>query len=206
MKKSIYISLLTVLLMTACSDSKSEKKVSLMGDDSIKVEKNSFVYKSQENQNERKNKVELSKIDATTKIEIAKIQSNNNLLIAKVKADAKKDVAHTDSITKIQTTKIDSVTKKDDIQSNLYITIALILVLSFALFLLYLNNKKNRELKTKIHQDDLKHEQLLKEREYDERRLHKMLDLVAEGKLSGDMAEEIITSLTKPKRNIIESK
>ncbi len=204
--KSIYISLLAILLTTGCSDSSSQKKVSLMGDYGNGVNKNSIAYKSNENQKDRDANVELSQIDSTTKIEIAKIESNNKLLIAKVNADAKKDVAHVDSTTKIETTKIDSLTKKEDIQSNLYITITLILIVGFAFVLLYFNNKKNRELKNKLHQDNLKHEQLLKEREFDEKRLHKMLDLVGEGKLSSDMAEEIITSITKPKQNLIESK
>ncbi len=204
--KSIFLSLLILLVLTACQDSSSKNKVSLMGAPKDGVNPNSLAYRSANGQLERKNKLEISKIDSKTKIKIAEIQSQNQLHIAKLNVEAKKSIAVTDSSTKIQTSQIDALTKKDDIQNSLYITMAIIIAVVLALFLLYLNNKKNRDLKDKIHKENLEHEQLLKEREYDEKRLHKMLELVENGKLSPDMQEEVISALTKPNQNLITKK
>ena len=203
--KSIFIILLILLSLTGCQDSSSKNKVTLMGAKDG-VNPNSLAYRSANSQLERKNKLEISKIDSTTKIKIAKIQSENQLNIAKINVEAKKDIAITDSSTKIQTSQIDALTKKDDIKNSLYITIAIIVVIMLALFLLYFNNKKNRELKNKMHKENLAHEQLLKEREYDEKRLHKMLELVENGKLSPDMQEEVLSALTKPNQTLITKK
>jgi len=206
MKFLIY-SLAIIILMTGCQESSSKKNnISLMNGYRDGVNPNSIAYKNSDKQKDRENKVDIAKIDSNAKIEIAKIQSENQVLIAKVNADAKKEVAQTESTTKVKTSEIDALTKKDDIQTNLYITIAIILAVIIAFFLLYLNNRRSNALKEKIHNDKLKHEQLIKEREFEEQRLHKMLDLVKEGKLSPNMEEEIITSLTKPRTNLIESK
>ena len=204
--KSLFISLLIILFTLGCQETSSKDKISLMEGYRDGVNPNSISYVSANNQKNRENKIEISKINSNTKIEIAKIKSSNDLLIAKVNADAKKDVAKTDSTTKIQTSQIDAVTKKDDIQNTFYITIALVIILVFAMLLLFLNNKKNRELKNKLHQDQLHHEQILKEKEYNEKRLHKMLDLVEKGKLSQEMEQEVIHSLTKPQENLIPLK
>ncbi len=207
--KILIISLIVILSLTGCQNSEPYKKKntpSMMGGYHDGRNPNSLANISANKEKERRNKVELSKIDANTKIEIAKINSGSQLNIAKVYADAKKEVAVTDSTTKIKTSQIDAITKKDDIQNQFYITMAIVAVFLIALFLLYFNNKKSRDLKKKLHQDQLHHDQLIKEREFDEQRLHKMLDLVEKGKLSPKMEEEIILSLTKSDSTLIESK
>nr|WP_321268131.1 hypothetical protein [uncultured Sulfurimonas sp.] len=205
--KILIFSILIILFTTGCQESSSKKNnISLMDGYRDGVNPNSVAYKNADKQKDRQNKVDIAKIDSDAKIEIAKIQSQNQVLIAKVNADAKKEVAQTESTTKVKTSEIDAITKKDDIQTNLYITIAIIIAVLIAMLLLYLNNKRSSALKEKLHNDKLKHEQLLKEREFEEQRLHKMLDLVKEGKLPSNMQEEIILSLTKSKTNLIESK
>ncbi len=205
--KASLFSILLLTFLTGCQDTKlqhDKNQISILGQ-TTGVNQNSLAYRTANDQKNRDNKIEISKIDSTTKIEIAKIKSQNQLLIAKVNADAKKEVAKTDSTTKIQTSKIDAITKKDDIQYNLYISILIIIAVMIALYLFYLNNKKNRELKSKLHQEKLQHEQMLKEKELNEKRLHKMLDLVEKGKLSPDMEAEVILSLTQPKQNLLTS-
>ena len=202
--KLFIFSLLIVLSITGCQNSSSNKKndIHLMGYKDG-VNPNSLAHVSADKQKDRLSKIELSKIDSDTKIKIAEINSGNQLLIAKVNADAQTDIAQTDSTTKIKTSQIDATTKKDDIQSSFNIVIIISLLFAFALLLFYLNSRKNRELKRKLQEDKLQHEKLLKEREYDEQRLHKMLDLVKDGKLSQEMEDEIIASLTKPKTNLL---
>lgn len=202
--KFIISAIAIILLISGCQESSSKNGAYLMG--SKGVNPNSLAYNANDTVQERANKVELSKIDANAKIEIAKIESDNKLLVAKVNADANKEVAQTDSKTKIQTTQIDASTKKEDSKLTFYIAIALVIVIIIALILLYLNNKHNRELKAKMHADKLKQELDLKEREHQEERVLKMLDLVAAGKLSPQMEEEIILSISNPKQKFIESK
>ena len=66
--------------------------------------------RASENQKDRENKIELSKIDSKTKIEIAKIESENKLKIARVDADTKKEVVHTKSKAEIEKSKITTTT------------------------------------------------------------------------------------------------
>jgi hypothetical protein len=202
--KLLLLSLILILLATGCQESSSKKGAYLMNSNGVNP--NSLANMANDKVQDRANKVELSKIDADAKIQIAKIQSDNQLLIAKINADATKEVAVTDSTTKIKTTQIDAITKKEDTQTTFYIAIAVVIVVLIALYLLYLNNKNSRALKAKLHEDKLKQELLLKEKEYHEQRLHKMLDLVADGKLSPKMEEEIINSISGQKIKTISNK
>ena len=204
MIKLIIISLTIAFFTTGCQDSAPKQKAYLINGQGVNP--NSLSSKANDKAQDRQNKLKLSKIDSDTKIQIAKIESDNKLLIAKIKADATKEVAQTDSRTKIQTTKIDATTKKEDTQMTFYIAIALVIVVIIALILLYLNNKHNRELKSKLHEDKLKQELDLKEREHHEQRLHKMLDLIADGKLSPKVEEEIISSISNDTPKKLESK
>ena len=168
------------------------------------VNPNSLAYRSEEASKIRENGLKKSEIDANAKIEIAKIESDSKLKIAKVNAEVKKEVVHTTSQTKIKTSEIDSRNKKEEIQSQLYITIAFILLVMVILILLYFNSKKNRELKIRLQQEELAHARDLREREFEETRMHKMLELVAEGKLNNEMETEVILALTQSKTTTIE--
>lgn len=207
--KSIIITLITIFL-AGCQTSSSHERVVMLNNhkhsatNAINTQNpnsiaNKALEKQKEKQEDRKNKIELSKIDAQTKIEIEKIKSQNQLQIAKVEASIKKEMAKTDSSTKVKISQIDATTKKDDVKIRLYTTIAVVVISLFALFLFYLNSKRNRELKNKMHKEELEQERLLKERELEEQRLHKMLELVGGGKLSLEMEKEVILSLTQPK-------
>jgi hypothetical protein len=204
--KSILTILLITFIFSGCQES-DKRHIALLN--SSKKENEALQKKLVERSAERVNRLELSKIDAKTKIEIAKIESQSKLGIAKVSAEAQKSVAQTDATTKIKTSEIDSLTKKEDLEYQLYITLAVIVVVLIALLLLYFNNKRSRELKNKLHKDQLEHERALKERELEERRLHKVLELVGKGKLSKEVEQEVLLSLTKPKEEtvtLIESK
>jgi uncharacterized membrane protein YhiD involved in acid resistance len=181
------------LIFVGCQDN-SKDKVRLMGQ-----EKSSYIYsQSTENEKNRQNQVKISNIDAKTKIEIAKIEAENKALIAKLEAATSKEVAKTDSTTKIQTAVIDSSVKKDGIKSTTYIAIAIIVLLIIALFIFYFNSKKNRELKAKLNKEKIDKDILIHERELTEKRFHKILDLVGEGKLSEEVEQDVIKSLTNP--------
>ncbi len=207
--KSLIISIILLLSISGCQES------SYRGHNTPSLNSNHYITSSRNNPNslsnkaierdkDRKDKLEMSKIKSNTQIELAKINSNNRLQIAQVNANATKEVAQTNSKTEIKTSEIDAITSKANMQNQFYIILALILAVTIGFLLLFINNKKNRDLKNKLYQDQLNHEILLKEREHEERRLIKMLDLVSEGKISPIMEEEIILSLTQPKQKKIE--
>lgn len=206
--KRLFITSALLFVLVGCQDSSDTRsKIHLMNQQKTGVNPNSLAYRASNAQQDRENKLKLSKIEADTKIEIAKIKSQNQLQIAQVNADVQKNVAKQDATATLEKTKIEALTKKDEIYSSFYITLAVIMFLSIVVYFLYLNNKKNRELKDKLHKEELEHEKLLKEREFNEKRLHKVLELVENGKLSLELEKDVIASIIQPtKSNLIEHK
>jgi len=204
MKKSLLLVLIITFAFFGCSSEKEAKKVHLMGQGQIKtgVNPNSITAQTKVKQQEHKNKVELSKIEADTKIKLEKIRSQNELSIAQINAQTQKEIVKEESKAKIETSQMEVAVKKESVKYGVYVAIAVIILLMLALYLLYLNAKKNRELKQQLHEEKLKHEQFLKEKELEEQRLHKLIELAADGKLPKNIESEVILSLSCSK-NII---
>ena len=205
--KYIYLPILLLIftLLTACGERKHSEKISLLGADTTHVNPNSIAYISADKSEERKNKIELSKIQADAKIKIATIQTQGQVNIAKVNAQTEQEIVKTNSATKITTSKLDASTKKETMQYTVYIVIAVILFFIIALFLLYQNSKKNRELKKELQEEKLRHEKAMHEKELEEKRLHKVLDLVAAGKMPSTIEEEVILAISTPKNKLLDS-
>ena len=163
------------------------------------VNPNSLAHKSADKAQERENQLKLSKIEAQAKVEIERIKSENQLQIAKINAEAQKHIAQNDFQAKIQTSTIDANTQKETIQYTVYIVSVIVLLVLAVFVLLYLNAKKNRELKKQLHDEQLRHEQFLKEKELEEQRVHKLLELIASGKVAKNVEKEVILSIAKPK-------
>jgi hypothetical protein len=204
MKKSILFLVSVVFFLVGCSSEQEPKKIHLMGEEHVKKFSNNAMLNMEKKQlEEHKNRVELSKIEANTKIELEKIRSQNELTIAKINAETQKEIVKEESKTKVKTSELEVAVKKESAKYSIYIAIAVIILLMLALYLLYLNAKKNRELKRQLHEEKLKHEQFLKEKELEEQRLHKLIELAADGKLPKNIESEVILSLSSPK-NIID--
>jgi len=204
--KVVISSILFLIFMSGCQSETSNSGAYLMNQKSINQKPVSNKLVTKKNVKDKKDNLELSKINAHTKIEIEKIKSTNRLLVAKIQAQTNKEIAYNRAKTKVQTTEIDAIAKKEATKITLYITITILLVIIIALYLFYLNSKHNRELKEKLHKDKLTQEMNLKSREHHEQRVHKMLDMVADGKLSPEMQEEIIVSISKENPKTIEFK
>jgi hypothetical protein len=206
--------LLFVLIFTGCNEGNSShnNRIRLLGAPSktTGVNPNSLAYRSADKVMESHNKLELSKLENEAKIKIAKIRSENELNIAKINAEAKKSIAQTDFQAKVKSSEMDAKISKENMRYTVYIVIAIAVVILFALLLLYFNSKKNRELKRQLHEEKLKHEQFLKEKELEEQRVHKLLELIASGKVAKNVEKEVILSIAKPKEEksdiIIEKK
>jgi len=202
--KRLYIGFLvfTLFFLGGCGgNSNTQRKIKLIDGTTITtgVNPNSMAAVAKEKQEDRQNKVEISKIEAQTKIELEKIRSQNQLSIAKLNAQTQKEIAQKDAATQIKTSQIEVDMKREGMQYGIYLIIAVIVLVVIALFLLYFNAKKNRELQKKLHQEKLMHEQFLKEKELEEQRVHKLLELVASGKVAKNVEKEIILSIAKPK-------
>ena len=207
MKLKFIFAAALLLFFVGCGESSKKEKISLLHSDTTKVNPNSLAYRSMSEAQERKNRLEISKIEADAKIKIAQIESQQKLQVAKIDAQTKKEIAQTNSLAQLQSSKLDATTKKESMRYTLYIVLIVILFLIIAAILLYLNSKKNRELQRKLHEEKLRHEQALQEKELEERRLHKILELAAHGKLPDSIQEEVLLSISAPKKgNILESK
>jgi len=206
MKYFIYIVVFTVFLFfSGCGEGVSKhNRIHLLNppqtsDNITGINPNSLANKSAQKALERENQIKLSKIEAEAKIEIEKIRSENQLHIAKINAEAQKSIAHTDFKAKVKTSEIDAQTHKETIQYTVYIVIIIVLLVLAVFILLYLNSKKNRELKKQLHDEQLRHEQFLKEKELEEQRVHKLLELIASGKVAKNVEKEVILSIAKPR-------
>jgi len=170
------------------------------------VNPNSLAYVSQDKALERQNKIEMAKIAANSKIEVAKVESNKAVAIAKIDSATKKDVTEQTSKTTLEISKMDRQTKDKQSMINLYIAIGVIIALLLGMFLWYRHKKKSLEIKAKLEENRLKHELEIKEKELQEQRIQKVLDLAISGQLPQDLQKDFISALTKPNNKLIESK
>lgn len=193
--------LLTVLLFfSACQETKKNRPYLLHQKG---VNPNSLAYVSQDKALDRKNKIEIAKIAANSKIEIAKLQSKKEIAIAKIESAMHKDVAQKTSKTKLEISKIDMQTKDKQRMINFYIAIGLILTLLLAILLWYRHKKKSLEIKEKLEENRLRHELALKEKELQEQRIQKVLDLAISGHLPQELQKDFIKTLTKQDDKLI---
>ncbi len=205
MKIGVLIFITIATMFVGCGGATStQHNIHLLGEkkvDTTTVNPNSIAVKSAKEALERNNKLEQAKVEAQAKIEIARIESQNKLSIARIDADTKKTIAKTDYQAQIETSKIDAQTYKENMEYIVYIIFAVVALVVIILIVFYLNSKKNRELQKKMHEEKLKHEQFLKEKELEEQRVHKLLELIATGKVAKNVEKEVILSISNPKKD-----
>jgi len=207
MKKIINISivLVTFFALSACQESNGSKpylKNGYIGG----TNPNSVAFKAKDNALERENKVKMAEIQANSKIEIAKIESTKAVAVAKIDSEAKKDIAQQTATTTLAVTKLDTQTKEQESMINLYIAIGFLIALLVAIILWFRHKSQTLEVKTKLEENRLKHELEIKDKELQEQRIQKVLELAISGQLPQEMQKEVINSLTQPEIKVIEAK
>jgi uncharacterized membrane protein YciS (DUF1049 family) len=207
MKKSINLSIvvLTLMLLSGCQEGKNSKPYLKNGYIGAGVNPNSAAFKSKENNLDRENKIKMAEIEANSKIEIAKIESMKALNVAKIDSEAKKDIAQKTATVTLETTKLDTQTKEHQSMITLYIAVGFLLALIIAVILWFRYKRQALELQTKLEEQRLKQELEIKDKELQEQRIQKVLDLAISGQLPQEMQQEVINSLTKPETKVIES-
>jgi biopolymer transport protein ExbB/TolQ len=166
---------------------------------------NSVAHVAQDKALDRKNQVEISKIDAQADIEIAKINAQNALEVAKVNSKVQKEIAIENADTDLEISKMQAISAAHDNEMKLYIAIIFAVILLFGILLWYLHKRKVLELEAQDRQKQLEQNLLIKDRELQEQRIHKIMDLAIHGKLPQNLQQDLINSITNPKADAIES-
>ena len=191
----IVLILLTVVFFGACQ-SDSVKNARLMGQQNPK----SVVAKAKESALERKNKIELAKIDAQTKIEVEKIKANKDVEVTKLKTQTQKELGIRTAATQLELKKIDAKREKENSYLKVIVAVFFGLIVLIILYVWSKHKKKKLELEILLEKERLIHNKELKERELQEQRLHKMIDLAADGKLPKEFEEKLLLQFENEKK------
>ena len=194
---------LTLFFLSACQET-NKSRPHLMNQKGVNP--NSLAFVSQDKALDRKNKIEMAQIAANSKIEVAKVESKKAVEIAKIDSTTQKDVTKQTTKTTLEISKMDTQTKDKQSIVNLYIAISVIIALLVGMFLWYRHKKKSLEIKAKLEENRLKHELMIKEKELQEQRIQKVLDLAISGQLPQELQKDFISALTHKENNLIESK
>ena len=192
-------------VFTACQESGNSRPY-VMNEDKNGVNQRSLAFQTQDKALDRKNKLEMAEIVAKSKLEVAKIESNKAVQIATIDSVTKKDMAKQSATTTLEISKIESTTKDKESMTNLYIALGAILAILIAMFLWYANKKKSLELQARMEENRLKHEFSMKEKELQESRIQKVLDLAISGQLPQEVQQDFIRSLTNQDTKLINKK
>ena len=195
----------TLLALTACQETKNSKP-HIMNSYIGGTNPNSVAFKAKDNALERENRVKMAEIKANSQIALANIESTKAVSVAKIDNETKKDIATKTATTTLAVTKLDTKTKENQSMINLYIALGFLLALVVAIVLWFMHKKKTLELKAKLEENRLKHELEIKEKELQEQRVQKVLDLAISGQLSPEIQKDIIYSITQNSSKLIESK
>jgi cytochrome c-type biogenesis protein CcmH/NrfG len=182
-----------------------KQKISLLNEptQTYGVNPNSVAVQSFEKEKQRQNQLELSKIEAQAKVQIAQIESQNKEKIAKINAQAQQKIAEADVQVQLAKTQLEAKTSKETREYFIYGGIVAVLIILLAIYLFVKNAQKNREHQRQLHEDKLRHEQFLKEKELEQERMHKILELASDGKLPESVGAEILLTLAKPESKLI---
>jgi len=189
----VILLLIMIIVLNACQDSNSRPYV---------MKKNSgenphsLVYKTEDKALDRKNKIQMAQIAANSQLEVAKIESVKAVKLAKINSQTQKDITKQKVNSNIEISKIDGKVKDKESMVTLYIALGLLLVLTIGFILWYSHKKKVLEIQSKLEEKKLQHALAIKEKELQEARVQKVLELAISGQLPPEMQKEFIHSLT----------
>lgn len=186
--------LVMIIILNACQDTKSSRPYLM--NKKVGVNPNSLAYETQDKALDRKNKIEMAQIVANSKLEVAKIESVKAVEIAKINSQTQKDVTKQTVSSNLEMSKIDSKTKDKESMITLYIAIGFLFSLTIGFILWYSHKKKTLEIKAKLEEKRLQYELTIREKELQETRIQKVLELAISGQLPPEMQKDFIHSLT----------
>ena len=206
MKVLAGVFLFVLFFFSGCQEGvHTKQKISLLNEptQTYGVNPNSVAVQSFEKEKQRQNQLELSKMEAQAKVKIAQIESQNKEKIAKINAQTQQKIAEADVQVQLAKTQLEAKTSKETRKYFIYGGIVAVVILLLAIYLFVKNAEKNREHQRQLHEDKLRHEQFLKEKELEQERMHKILELASDGKLPESVGAEILLTLAKPESKLI---
>ena len=209
MKEILKVTLLLVMIMilNACQDTRNSRPYLINKKEGVNP--NSLAYRVEDKVLDRKNKIEMAQIAANSKLEVAKIESVKAVQIAKINSQTQKEVTEKTENSKVEMSKIDGKTKDKKSMITLYIAIGFLLSLTIGFILWYRYKKKTLEIEAKLEEKRLQHQLVIKEKELQETRMQKVLDLAISGQLPPEIQQDVLQSLTyqgeTSKSKVIES-
>ena len=209
MKETLKVTLLLVMIMilNACQDTRNSRPYLINKKEGVNP--NSLAYRVEDKVLDRKNKIEMAQIAANSKLEVAKIESVKAVQIAKINSQTQKELTEKTENSKVEMSKIDGKTKDKKSMITLYIAIGFLLSLTIGFILWYRYKKKTLEIEAKLEEKRLQHQLLIKEKELQETRMQKVLDLAISGQLPPEIQQDVLQSLTyqgeTSKSKVIES-
>jgi len=205
MRARVVFLILATLLMFGCQE--QNQKAKLLGHTNQNIyNPNSLAAISKEKANERANRLEIAKIDASAKIETKKIEAQKDIEIAKIDASTQKEVANSTAVASLKISQIDAKTKEKASDTFLMVTVVIVLVFLLVFYLWYKQKKEATRVKAELEKERLKQEKELKEREFQEQRINKVLELAVDGKLPKEIEKEVIEAIAHTNTTTIEHK
>jgi hypothetical protein len=172
---------------------------------------NSLAAKSQEKAFDRHTQIEVSKINAQAQIEVAKIHSKKDVQVSKIETDVKKEIAKEDikikkeiaketAANNVEITKINAQSSAYSEKMTLYMVIIFAILALIGLILWFIQKRKATQIHADHEKERLKQELLIKERELEEQKIIKIMDLAIHGQLPQNLQKDLIDSITQPKQ------
>ncbi len=155
-----------------------------------------------------KNSLEIERLKSKSKIELAKIEAEREKKVKEIEAQNAVKVASINKDVALQNQKIQKEIEEKRLEIFKIAIIVFGIILFLALLILYVINKKNRDLKLKLEEERIKKEKEMQLQEHQHQRVTKILDILSTKKLSPESEKEIINVLKESTKiqKVIESK
>jgi len=156
--------------------SEAETKITLTNIEAKHKEALASIYAEKE-KSIKKLEVEKMKIESSTKESISKTESQSQIIIQESKH------------------KYEAITAKENAALYQQYLIAAVLVMFAIMLLVFLIHRRNQALKTKIHEDELKHKAYMQESQQQHERINKTLEILADESTDKNLKKELVRLL-----------
>ncbi len=163
----------------------------------LKMNENNKVLKEKEIQSN----LEIEKLKASSKVELAKIEAEREKRIKELEAKNALELANINKESLLEEKKLEIKIAEKKYEFLKIAVMVLAGVLFVGLIVAYFINKRNRELKLKLQEEEAKHQKELQMQEHYHQRVTKILDIISTQKLSPESEKEMIAVLRETTKN-----
>ncbi len=192
-KNSFYSS-----LSSSSEANKSEELVA-----TVKINESNNALKEKEIQSS----LEIEKLKTSSQIELAKIEAEREKKIKELEAKNALQLASINKESLLEEKKLEVQIEEKKYEFLKIAVMVLAVIFLIGLIIAYFINKRNRELKLKLQEEEARHQKELQMQEHYHQRVTKILDIISTQKLSPESEREMIAVLketTKSQKVIID--